>query len=269
MPRKRSPDIINRWEGNPAIAIDDLSFPCSDISNAGAVKIDGKYILLVTIQNLQGGYSLYCAHSDDGYHFKMENEPLMSPSKSGPFAVYEENGVLDGRIVPLDGKYYISYNALGKHGFRLGLATTTDFETVKRAGLISEPDTKAGVLFPEKIKGRYARLERPGEGASIWISYSDDLTYWGWSEVVMTPRSGFWDCNRIGAATMPLKMELGWLFIYYGIKETSAGPLFRLGAAILDTANPAKVAGRTNIPILSPRKKYERIGDGGNMRSHP
>ena len=53
--------------------------------------------------------------------------------------------------------------------------------------------------------------------------------------------------------------------LYYGIKDTSAGPLFRIGAAFLDPDNPAKVLSRTNIPILSPRERYERVGDVPNL----
>ena len=97
------------------------------------------------------------------------------------------------------------------------------------------------------------------------MTYSDDLEYWGWSEVVMTPRSGFWDNNRIGAATPPMETEQGWLFIYYGVRQTSSGPIFRLGAAMLDAESPIQVLGRTNVPILSPREEYERIGDVNNL----
>jgi len=265
MARRRSPDIIHRWEGNPSITLEDLSFQCADISNAGAIKLNGKYILLVTIQNLKGHYSIYIGRSEDGYYFDMSDQPFLAPAANGEFALYEEDGVLDARIVELEGTYHICYHALSRHGFRLGLARTADFTSVERLGLISEPDTKAGVLFPKKINGRYARLERPGERSSIWVSYSDDLKYWGWSEVVMTPRSGYWDCNRIGTATPPMKTDAGWLVIYYGVKETSAGPLFRLGAAVLDFDNPAKVVGRTNVPIISPRENYERIGDVPNL----
>ena len=81
----------------------------------------------------------------------------------------------------------------------------------------------------------------------------------------MTPRGGFWDPSRIGTATPPIEISEGWLIVYYGVKDTSAGPLFRLGAAILDKENPAKVVGRTNVPILSPRENYERIGDVPNL----
>jgi predicted GH43/DUF377 family glycosyl hydrolase len=265
MAKRRSPDIIHRWEGNPSIMLEDLSFQCADISNAGAIKIDGQYILLVTIQNLKGHYSIYAARSDDGYYFNVSDKPLIAPLDNDEYSVYEEDGVLDPRVVTLEDTNYICYHALSRHGFRVGLAKTTNFETVQRLGLMSEPDTKAAALFPVKIKGKYARLERPGEGSSIWVSYSDDLEYWGWNEVVMTPRGGYWDCNRIGTATPPMKIYQGWLIIYYGVKETSAGPLFRLGAAILDADNPARVVGRTNVPILSPREDYERIGDVQNL----
>ena len=265
MPKRRKRDIVHRWEGNPIITLDDVPFAVSDICNAGAIKLPDRYVLLVTIQNQEGYYSIYRAVSDDGYSFDVDATPLMAPTTEGPDAEYDDQGVLDPRVTQLEGIYYITYDAVGGHGFRLGLARTEDFVTVERLGLMSEPDTKAGALFPAKINGRYARLERPWEGGSIWISYSDDLTYWGRSEVVMTPRGGFWDYHRIGAATPPMEVELGWLLIYYGIKETSGGPLFRLGAAILNRDDPSEVIGRTNVPILSPRDEYERIGDVQNL----
>ncbi len=265
MHRRHGPDIVHRWEGNPIITIEDLSFRCGDICNAGAIKMGGEYILLVTIESLEGFYSIYPAKSSDGYHFAVSDHPLLAPSRKGPFAPYEEMGVLDPRISLLEGVYYIFYDAFGPHGYRLGLARTQDFRSVERVGLVSEPDTKTGALFPKKIKGKYSRLERPWAGSSIWISFSDDLEYWGWSEVVMTPRAGFWDSDRIGVATPPLEIDQGWFLIYYGIKQTSSGPLIRLGAAVLDKENPQVVVGRTNVPILSPREEYERIGDVTNL----
>ena len=70
----------------------------------------------------------------------------------------------------------------------------------------------------------------------------------------------------MGDAVPPIRIKDGrWLLIYYGIKETSAGPLFRIGAVFLDADDPSRVLTRTNVPILSPRKNYERIGDVTNM----
>ena len=265
MDKKHGRDIVHRWRGNPIITIDDLPFQCGDIRNAAAVKRAGEYILLVTIQSSEGFYCIQTARSSDGYYFDFDSEPILTPSKEGPYALYEEYGVLDPRIIQIDGTYYISYDAYGPHGDRLGLARTKDFKTIERLGLISEPDTKCGVLFPRKIKGKYARLERPLEGKSIWVSYSDDLEFWGSSEVILTPRGGFWDNNRIGVATPPVEIDKGWLALYYGVKQTSAGPLIRIGAVILKAEDPTSVIARTNIPILSPRTEYERIGDVPNV----
>ena len=266
MSKTKQRDIIHRWEGNPIIEIKDLSFKASDICNAAAVKINSKYYLLVTIESLSGQKSIYLATSKDGYKFEIASTPIMKPMEEGPLAQYEDISVMDPRITFLDNTYYITFVANSHHGFRIGLAKTEDFKSVTRLGYISQVDTKGGTLFPEKFNGRYARLERPSSGGRIWISYSDDLVYWGKSEVVLSPRAGFWDPSRVGDAAPPIKLKDGrWLLIYYGIKETSAGPLFRIGAAYLDPEDPSKVISRTNIPILSPREDYERIGDVPNL----
>jgi predicted GH43/DUF377 family glycosyl hydrolase len=228
-------------------------------------RLDGECILLITVENPRGLTQMHLARSRDGHHFTVEREPFMARATSGPLATYENRGVRDPRITRLGEAFYISYIADSDLGLRLGLARTSDFASVERLGLYTQPDTKAGALFPEKIGGRFAALERPDQGMSIWVSYSDDLTYWGASEVVMTPRGGYWDAHRIGAAVPPIRIDQGWLLIYYGEKSTSAGPLVRLGAAILDAEDPARVVARSNIPILSPRERYERIGDVTNV----
>ncbi len=258
-------DIVRRSRGNPIITIEDVSFRVADICTAGAIKLDGDYILLITIQSLEGLAAIYPARSRDGYTFTVSDTPILEPAREGPAAAYTHLGVMDARITCHEGTYYILYDAVGRHGYRLAIARTEDFTTAESLGFISEPDTKGGGLFPKKIKGKFARIERPWHGGSIWLSYSDDLKYWGWSEVVMTPRGGFWDTSRIGVATPPMEIDEGWLIIYYGVKETSAGPLFRLGAAVLDAEDPSVVKFRTNIPILSPREEYERIGDVPNL----
>ena len=265
MKTRHGRDIVHRSPQNPLIGIRDLGFMCSNICNVGAVKTASGYVLLMTVQGLEGLFAIYAAHSEDGYNFEIGEQPVLAPLKEGPAAIYERNGLLDPRIVPFDGGWYISYDALGPHGYRLGLAYTTDFQTFDRRGLISEPDTKGGALFAHKIKGKYARLERPWERSNIWVSYSEDLKYWGDAEVIMTPRSGYWDAHRVGVGAPPMAIKQGWLLIYYGVKQTAAGPLFRLGAAIVDREEPTRIIGRTNVPILSPRETYERIGDAPNL----
>ena len=257
-------DIVHRWEHNPLIGINDLDFNCADIHNAGVVFFHGEILLLVTIEHLTGHRAIHLARPASDGHYKVESKPFLNQSAEHKYRRHESRGVLDGRVTFLDGAYYILYNAFGNYGYRLALARTEDFGSVERIGLISEPDTKAGVLFPDKIKGRYTRLERPSDG-SIWITYSDDLLHWGGSELVISPRGGFWDESRIGAGATPMEIEQGWLVLYYGVKDTSAGPIYRIGAVILNKQEPTEIVGRTNIPILSPRENYERIGDIPNL----
>jgi predicted GH43/DUF377 family glycosyl hydrolase len=62
-----------------------------------------------------------------------------------------------------------------------------------------------------------------------------------------------------------MQTEKGWLLIYHGVKKTSAGPIYRLGVALLDMENPAKLIGRSEEPILSPTEYYERVGEVPNV----
>jgi len=258
-------DLVRRWPDNPLITIDDLPIRCSDVWNAGVVKLDGECLLLITVESLHGQTMIYRASSRDGLHFEVDPEPFLAPSECGPYRKYENAGVRDPRVTRLDDTFYVTYVADSDIGWRIGLVRTEDFQAAERIGLLTQPDTKGGALFPEKIRGRYALLERPDPGMSIWVSYSDDLAFWGDSSVVITPRGGFWDAHRIGTGAPPVRIDEGWLLLYYGEKMTSAGPLLRLGAAILDADDPSKVVARSNIPILAPREDYERIGDVTNV----
>jgi predicted GH43/DUF377 family glycosyl hydrolase len=257
-------DIVTRWEGNPLIGIRDLPFRAGDIHNAGVACLNGEMVMLLTIESLRGNTLIYKATSRDGVNFTVEETPFLAPHLEGPRAVYERVGVRDPRITPMDGKYYITYLADGDHGMRLALAATTNFRSLEFLGYVSQTDVKNGVLFPRKIGDRYALLKRPASG-NIWISFSHDLAFWGEERVVMQSHGGYWDSDRIGASAVPVEVEQGWLLLYYGVRETDAGPLFRLGAAILDKDDPSRVLARSNIPLLSPREKYERIGDVPNL----
>ena len=268
MARKFRYDVIQRWEGNPLITIEDIPFPCNTVFNAACTKYNGQYILLLRVEDLTGRSVFALARSNDGYKFELEPDPVMTPCKGkGCFDEYEKKGIEDPRITEIDGTFYIMYTAVSPYGPMLALAKTTDFENFERIALISEPENKDGALFPEKINGKYARFDRPVAGGigNIWLSYSDDLITWGHSRCVMTVRDDHWDSWRIGASSQPIKIEDGWLLIYHGVKAASSGPIYRLGAAVLAYDNPSRVLCRSAIPILSPREYYERVGDVNNV----
>ncbi|MHC4736971.1 MAG: glycoside hydrolase family 130 protein [Planctomycetota bacterium] len=256
MAKKFSYDVVNRWEGNPLLTIEDIPFPCNTVFNAACAKYNGQYILLLRIEDLTGRSVFALARSDDGYHFELEHEPVMTPcTRDDCFGEYEKKGIEDPRITKIDDVYYIMYTAASAYGALLALAKTTDFKNFERIALVSEPENK------------YARLDRPVAGGlgNIWISYSNDLIAWGDSRCVMTVRDDHWDSWRIGASSQPIKIDDGWLIIYHGVKSASGGPIYRLGATVLAEDDPSKVLCRSAIPILSPREYYERVGDVNNV----
>ena len=268
MSRKRpGRDLLHRWSRNPIITLADVPFRCNTVFNGTPLKLNGEYVMIVRVEGQQG-YSFFAlARSRDGLHFEVDKTPCMTPAEVEPWKSIEENGIEDPRLTVIEGEYYIAYTAVSGAGYAIALAHTRDFERFERIAVVSEPGNKDGVLFPEKINGLYARLDRPfGRGiGAIWLSYSPDLVNWGRSEMVIAPRPRYWDSFRIGASAPTIRTERGWMEIYHGVRMTASGPIYRIGTVMLDLENPAKVVGRCLAPVLSPREEYERVGDVGNV----
>lgn len=267
MPTRMGRDLLHRWERNPIITLRDVPYRCNTVFNGTPVRLNGDYLMILRVEGQQG-YSFFAlARSTDGLHFTVDDSPCMQPATEGPWKVWEERGIEDPRLTTLEGKHYILYTALGRYGYRIALAKTEDFKNYERIALISDPGNKDGVLFPEKIGGLYARLDRPfGKGVGrMWISYSPDLVNWGRSKLVISPRPRYWDSFRLGASAPPIRTENGWLEIYHGTRMTPSGPIYRIGTVMLDPDDPSRVLGRCVAPVLSPREDYERIGDVGNV----
>lgn len=255
--------LIRRYEGNPILTKKDVPYPVETVHNAGVVKHEGRYIMLFRSHLRNGRSVIGMAESEDGYRFTVRPEPFLTPAEDGDFAVYEEYGVEDLRINPLEGEYYLTYSAYSRYGVRIGLAKTRDFQQVERIALISQPDMRNVVLFPEKIGGRYVRLDRPHTDIapwSIWISYSPDLIHWGDSKIVIKPATYHWDEMKVGPGAPPIKTPHGWLNIYHGVFETMAGAVYRLGVALHDLQDPSRVLGVADEWILQPEEAWELTG---------
>jgi predicted GH43/DUF377 family glycosyl hydrolase len=203
------------------------------------------------------------ADSEDGLSFKVDPQPFLLPANDGVFAEYENFGVEDLRICPVEDCYLLTYSAYSRHGVRIALARTRDFEKVERIALITQADLRNVVIFPETFGGRYVRLDRPHSEISpwsIWISYSPDLVHWGDSRVIMKPAAYHWDEMKIGPGAPPLKTGKGWLHIYHGVFKTMSGTVYRLGAALHALDDPATVIGVSDQWILQPEDPWEVNG---------
>jgi predicted GH43/DUF377 family glycosyl hydrolase len=255
--------FVTRYQGNPILTKDDIPYPVQTVHNAGVTKYDGRYIMLFRSHLDTGRSIIGLAESEDGFNFTVRSEPFMLPGKEPIFSEYEAFGVEDPRITCLEGSYYITYSAYSQHGVRIGLAKTSDFESVERVALITQADYRNTVLFPEKIDGRYVKLDRPHSDISpwsIWISYSPDLRHWGDSRLIMKPVPYHWDEMKIGPGAPPIRTEKGWLSIYHGVFPTMAGHVYRLGAALHKLDDPAEILGVGDRWILQPEDQWEITG---------
>ena len=117
--------MIQRFEQNPILTPADVPYPVATVHNAGAVKHEGRYLLLFRSHRRNGRSIIGLAESDDGFHFSVRPEPFLLPATEGVFAEYEEWGVEDVRICPLEGEYLLTYSAYSRHGVRVALARTT------------------------------------------------------------------------------------------------------------------------------------------------
>jgi predicted GH43/DUF377 family glycosyl hydrolase len=261
--------VVKRYAKNPILTKEQVPYKVETVHNAGVVKHQGKYVMLFR-SHLQNGRSIIgLAESADGFSFSASNDPFLVPATEGPFAEYEEFGVEDLRICALQGEdYLLTYSAYSKHGVRIALARTADFRQIERIAMISQPDMRNVVIFPEKWNGRYVRLDRPHSEISPWsicISYSPDLLHWGDSRVVMKPVPYHWDEMKIGPGATPFRTDAGWLHIYHGVFETMAGAVYRLGVALHDIDDPARILGVSDDWILQPEDPWEITGYVSNV----
>ena len=264
----KSNPVVRRYSKNPILTVKQVPYEVSTLHNAGVVKHENQYIMLFRSHLHNGRSIIGMAKSDDGYQFDVSPEPFMTPSSEGVFAEYEEYGVEDLRINPCEGEYLLTYSCYSRHGVRIGLARTKDFSTIERIALITQADLRNIVIFPEKINGRYARLDRPHSEISpwsIWISYSPDLIYWGDSKVVMKPLTYHWDEMKIGPGAPPIKTSKGWLSIYHGVFKNMSDCVYRLGVALHDLEDPSKMVGISDKWILQPDDPWEISGYVSNV----
>ena len=255
--------IVKRHPGNPILTRDQVPYPVQTVHNAGIAMHQGRTMMLFRSHLRTGRSIIGLAHSDDGYRFTARPEPYLAPATDGVFARYEEFGVEDPRVCEIDGEYLITYSAYSRHGVRIGLARTRDFDSVERVALITQADLRNVVLFPAKFGGRYARLDRPHSEISpwsIWVSYSPDLIHWGDSQLVLKPAPYHWDEMKIGPGATPVRTDQGWLHVYHGVFPTMDGSVYRLGVALHDLQDPSRLLGVADEWILQPEDPWEVTG---------
>ncbi len=277
-----SPQRIRVWEHggtfNPAAVMDD----------------EGIIHLLYRAIGADGISRIGHASSGNGKHFDTRSmypvfEPLpgfglTDPQKAiGPTCYCPEfytsgggwGGSEDPRAVIIGERVFMTYVAFeGWHSVRIAL-TSILLDDLKKGRwnwkkpvLISPPGqpAKNWVIFPEPINGKFAILH--SLVPKIQVEYVDSLN--AISRPINSQRShgpqpgrkNFWDNRVRGAGPPPIKTKYGWLLLYHA-QDDRQPDKYKIGAMILDSADPTKILYRSPQPILEPDAHYENDGKPG------
>jgi len=255
--------LFRRYENNPILTPDDWPYPVNAVFNPAAAQLNSETLLLVRAEDMRGFSHLTIARSADGLsNWQIDGKATLEPNQQN---LEEKWGLEDPRITWLEEQrqYGITYVSFSEGGPIVSLAITRNFKTFARLGGMLPPEDKDACLFPRRFGGRFALIHRPivrGE-AHIWMSLSPDLKHWGDHRALIKTRHAWWDCHRVGLGCQPIELPQGWLIIYHGVRQTSAGGIYRVGMALLDLNVPWKVLRRSDEWVLGPQAYYERVGD--------
>ena len=214
------------------------------------IDLQTNQIVLSSISHLR------LARSRDGVHFEIDEHPWLAP-----IPPYENYGVEDARITPIDRIYYINYSTVSSLGIGTGLVSTRDFVNIERLGIIFPPDNRDVTLFPARIDGDYVCYHRPMPGAigslNIWLARSTDLRRWGNHQLVLQGSPTSWENGRVGGGAPPILTDRGWLSIYHAADRQQR---YCLGFFVTPEENPERIILQSREPILLPEASYETQG---------
>src|ERR1035438_3419562 len=155
-------ELFTRSTLNPVITPGDVGHHVAAVFNPGAAEFEGRTLLLARCEMRTGRSELIVMTSINGVSgWEIEwgrgLEPLRAPGHE------EMWGVEDARITRIGDEYHVVYVGHSDAGPLVELATTHDFVTWTRRGVLWGPDNRDAALFNERIDGQWAMLHRPTE----------------------------------------------------------------------------------------------------------
>lgn len=271
-----------RFVGNPIIFPAGGTYWESQATfNPTAFINDGKVHVLYRAVGINDVSTVGYASSMDGYNltgrtfkpvfvhsnFAKKSDEKISYSSGGGW----NGGAEDPRVTKIDDMLYMTYTAFDGWGsVRIGLTSITLKDFLKKNWnwrnpvLISPPGQvhKNWVLFPEKIKGKYAIMH--SISPEIMIEYVDDMNSFDGNTFIKSIHQDhpLWkhrEKGMRGIGGAPIKTKNGWLIFYHGM-EPHETHRYKLWAMLLDLKDPTKILYRSKKPILEPDAFYENEG---------
>lgn len=217
------------------------------------------------------------AESKDGKNFVTRKEPFISPDKD-----YDLFGCEDPRITKFGDTFYITYTAIdsplenkdSKPNIRIALATTKDFTSIKKIGVIGPPtSSKAAALFPEPVNngkiGLALTISPNSTNSHVAVRYYDSVenllnsSETEWNNFLKNSNktallgTQYWLHRGPELGSPPIKTKKGWLFIY---SAESMSDTWTISAALTDLNEPHKLIAKAPSYILQPVTDYECQG---------
>ncbi len=255
----------------PIVSPQGTTWESAGTFNPAVVLHNGKIVMLYRAQDAAGTSRLGYAESKDGVHFMRQPEPVLAPG-----ADYEKNGgVEDPRLQKFGDTYYLTYTGYNKKDAQLCLATSRDLIHWERKGVIlpaykgnwNKGWTKSGAIVPERIEGKYWMYwlgTAADKTDQMGLSCSTDLIHW--TEATETPvlpvRPDKFDSRVVEPGPPPILTSSGIILIYNGADDQL---VYRTGIAVFDPHDPRKVLYRSEAPIFSPEKVWEKVGQVPNV----
>jgi beta-1,4-mannooligosaccharide/beta-1,4-mannosyl-N-acetylglucosamine phosphorylase len=258
-------EVLWRSARNPIITREAVP-GINSIFNSAVVPFEGRFAGVFRCDNTARDMQIHAGVSVDGVRWQIEPERIRFQCDNEEIAAFVYS--YDPRVCWLEDRYYVTW-CNGYHGPTIGVGYTHDFRIFTQLENAFLPYNRNGVLFPRRIRGKYAMLSRPSDTGhtpfgDIFCSESPDMIHWGCHRHVMAP-SGGWQATKVGAGPTPIETSEGWLMIYHGVLTSCNGFVYSFGAALLDLEQPWKVIYRTRPYLLNPREPYECIGDVPNV----
>lgn len=251
--------------------------------NAGAIKKDGKYLLVVRVEAADRKSFFAVAESPNGIdRFKFRERPVTLPETDDP-----DTNVYDMRVVEHeDGWIYGLFCTERKDPdapkedqsaavAKCGIARTKDLVTWERLpDLISYSGQQRNVvLHPEFIDGKYGIYTRPqdgfidtGSGGGIGFGYTETMEKAEVKKETIVDPKVYHTITEVknGLGPAPIKTSEGWLQLAHGVRNTAAGLRYVLYAFMTDLKDPSRVIHRPAGNLIAP-KGEERVGDVSNV----
>lgn len=250
--------------------------------NSGAMKWNGKYILVVRVEGIDRKSFFAIAESPNGVdNFRFWDEPITIPETDEP-----DTNVYDMRLTAHeDGWIYGVFcserkdpNAapgdLSSAVAAAGIVRTKDLLNWERLpDLKSKSQQRNVVLHPEFVDGKYALYTRPqdgfidtGSGGGIGWALIDDMTNAEVKEEKIINHRYYHTIKEVknGEGPHPIKTEKGWLHLAHGVRGCAAGLRYVLYLYLTDLAEPTKLLAEPAGYFMAPVGE-ERFGDVSNV----